>query len=132
MIQFEVLTVERAALYLADMPGNAKWDTTDGLCNILEIIAGGAPFMVRENGVEVMVIVLDLLHFDAGKELQVRVARQLVKSVDMTERLLPEIENNFGGGCVAVTLRTRRAGLVRKLEKVGYYETAKIMRKKLQ
>ena len=131
MIGFRRIETDQAAALMADMPGNPKWDTTDGLLTIREIIGQGVPFVVSDAGRDVGVIVLEHIDYQGGRELFVRVARQLVQGVDMTERTLPEIEKRFGAGCVAVTLRTRRAGLVAKLENSGFYETAKIMRKKL-
>lgn len=132
MIQFQRIASDQAAALLADMPGNAKWDTTDGLCVIEEIIGRGCPLLVNDQGRAVAVVVIEHVQYQQGRELFIRVARQLVPGVDLTERVLPEIETTFGYDCVAVTMRTRRAGLVAKLEKTGYYETAKIMRKKLK
>lgn len=119
-------------MLLADMPGNPKWDTTDGLCTISEIIGAGAPLLIRDQGRAVGVVVLRQIEYQGGIELYVSVARQLFAGYDLTERALPLIEQTYGAGCVAVTMRTRRAGLVRKLEGAGYYEAAKIMRKKLK
>lgn len=132
MIAFQRIERDQAAALLADMPGNPKWDTTDGLCEIGEIIGGGHPLLVNDQGRAVAVVVLERIDYAQGCELFIRVARQLVPGIDLTERVLPLIERFYGEGCVAVTMRTRRAGLVAKLEKTGYYETAKIMRKKLK
>lgn len=131
MIAFQHIAAAAAAALLAGMPGNPKWDTTDGLCTIEEIIGTGHPLMVSDGGRPVAVVVVQRIDYAQGCELFIRVALQLVPGVDLTERVLPLIEQCYGAGCVAVTMRTRRAGLVAKLEKTGYYETAKIMRKKL-
>ncbi|WP_317205561.1 hypothetical protein [Janthinobacterium sp.] len=78
-----------------------------------------------------MLFVVEQVQHQNGRELVIRVARQLDAAGDLTERVLPEIERVFGLGCTSVVLYTRRPGLVRKLEKQGYAEAAKIMRKKI-
>jgi len=131
-VRFDPLTKEQAARYLAHMPGNPKWDTTDGLAGIGEIIGGGSPFLVVDDfGYDLAVVVLGVDDYDNGRELVVRVAHQLANRGDLTETVLPEIVRRFGGGCGSVSMRTRRAGLVAKLQRVGFYEAATIMRKKI-
>lgn len=127
---FTVIDHTTAVRHLAHMPGNPKWDTSDGLATIAEIIGGGVPFMVTDDeGGELAVIVLDTERYKNGTELVVRVGHQISKCGNLTEILIPEIERRFGGGCVSIMVRTRRAGLVSKLQKAGFKESAKIMRK---
>lgn len=128
---FDALDFGQARAYLRDMVGNPKWDTSSGLCSIENIIGRGAAYLVADEGGPLVVIVLQQLQHDYGRELVIRVAMQLAACGDLTERVLPEIERRFGAGCQAVTVYTRRAGLVAKLQTAGYHEAAKIMRKKL-
>lgn len=131
-MRFLLITKDEAARHLAHMPGNPKWDTTDGLAAIVEIIGGGQAFMVQDDsGQDLAVVVLDRDSYQNGRELVIRVAHQLVPRGDLTETVLPEIVRRFGGGCQSVSLRTRRAGLVAKLQRAGFSEAAKIMRKKI-
>lgn len=127
---FERISIAMACAALAHMPGNPKWDTTDGLASIDEIIGGAVPFLVKaDDGAELAVIVLDRETYANGVELVVRVGHQLSTRGNLTETLIPEITRRFGAGCVSVVVRTRRPGLVAKLEKAGFSESAKIMRK---
>lgn len=129
-MKFQPLERAAAVLHLAHMPGNPKWDTTDGMASIAEVIGGGVPFMVTDDdGAALAVIVLDTERYANGTELVVRVGHQLSNRGNLTEVLIPEIVRLFGAGCVSVMVRTRRAGLVKKLEKAGFKESAKIMRK---
>lgn len=131
-MRFLHITADEAARHLAHMPGNPKWDTTDGLAAIAEIIGGGQCFMVEdEYGLQLCVVVLSMDCYENGRELVVRVAHQLAKRGDLTETVLPEIVRRFGGGCQSVSMRTRRAGLVAKLKRAGFSEAATIMRKKI-
>jgi hypothetical protein len=78
-----------------------------------------------------MAFAVQQVQHEYGRELVIRVARQMASGCDLTAEVLPEIERVFGQGCDAATIHTRRAGLINKLEKTGYREAAKIMRKKL-
>ena len=128
---FEIINDTQARSYLRDMVGNPKWDTSSGLCSVKNIIGRGVAFLVSDESGPLVVLVLDQVQHDYGRELVIRVALQLAACGDLTERVLPEIERRYGANCQAVTVYTKRAGLVAKLEKVGYQEAAKIMRKKL-
>ena len=132
MIHFDRISTAHARAFLACMVGNPKWDTTDGMSSIDEIVGEGVPFIVSENGTQLAVFVLEKNVYANGVELMIRVAKQMTSAGDVTSRILPEVERRFGDGCDFVTIRTRRAGLVSKLSKNGYTEAAKIMRKKLK
>ena len=130
-MNFHEITTAMARDYLRDMAGNPKWDCSSGMCSIEEIIGNGMPFLVIDVGQPVAVVVLQHVQHAHGRELVIRVAMQLAACGGLTERVLPEIERVFGAECQAVTVYTRRAGLVAKLQNAGYDEAAKIMRKKL-
>lgn len=131
-MRFLTLSDRQAIGYLAHMPGNPKWDTTDGLAAIAEIIGGGLAFLVTDGcGYDLAVVVIDWDDYENGRELVIRVAHQISKRGDLTETLLPEIVRLFGTGCKSVSLRTRRAGLVEKLKRAGFQQAAVIMRKQI-
>jgi hypothetical protein len=129
---FRPLQRDEAVIRFGHMAGVEKWDTSAGLCGIEQIIGGGDAFIVCQGDRDLMAIVVQQVQQANGRELVVRVAQQLADDGDLTEQVLPEIERVFGQGCDVVTIYTKRAGLVKKLEKSGYQESAKIMRKKLR
>jgi hypothetical protein len=131
-MRFDRLGWEEACARLAPMVGNPKWDRSGGLFGVSDIIGGGVAFLVSDEAGPLVVIVVEQVEHEQGRELVVRAALQLAACGDLTERVLPEIERVFGVGCDAVTVYTKRAGLVRKMEGAGYTEAAKIMRKKLK
>ena len=108
-----------------------KWDWS-GLCGVDDVIGGGDAYAALDtDGKPTVAFVVEQVQYEHGRELVVRVAHQLVRGRDLVGEVLPEIERVFGVGCDAVTIYTKRAGLVHKLQGVGYSEAAKIMRKKL-
>lgn len=108
-----------------------KWDWS-GLCGVDDVIGCGDAYAALDaDGKPTMVFVVEQVQCEHGRELVIRVARQLVRGRDLVGEVLPEIERVFGVGCDAVVIYTKRAGLVRKLQGAGYGEAAKIMRKKL-
>lgn len=131
MIRFTRLSLAETRAYLAPMLGNPKWDTSDGLYDVDGLVGGGVGFAAADDDGPLMVIVIQQVDHANGRELVIRVARQLAGNGDLTERILPEIERQFGFGCNQVTIYTRRPGLLRKLEAAGYAETAVMMRKAL-
>lgn len=131
MIRFTRQTLAEARAHLAPMMGNPKWDISDGMYSVDELLGRGVAFAAADDDGPLMLIVVEQVQHANGRELVIRVARQLAGNGDLTERILPEIERVFGYGCKAVTIYTRRAGLVRKLQAAGYGETAVLMRKAL-
>lgn len=130
MIRFQRATWDSAKTMLLPMVGNPKWDWL-GLYGVEDIIGGGVVYLAYDDAGPLMVVAVDQLEHEGGRELVIRAAFQLTGSGDATERVLPEIERTFGKGCNVVTVTTRRAGLVRKMEQAGYSQAATIMRKKL-
>lgn len=131
MIRFRRLSWDEAQTMLAPMVANPKWDWSDGLCGIADLIGGGLVYLAEDDGGPLMVVAIDQVEHEGGRELVIRAALQMSAAGDATERVLPEIERVFGRGCHAVTVYTKRAGLVRKMEQAGYDPAATIMRKKL-
>jgi hypothetical protein len=129
MIRFSRLSLAEARAALAPMVGNPKWDTSDGLYGVDDLIGGGVAFDVFDDNGPLGVFVVEQVKHAHGTELEVRVGRQYGAAGDLTERVLPEVEKCFGIGCNSVAIWTRRAGLVHKLEAAGYKQAAVIMRK---
>lgn len=131
-MKFRPVEKNLAAAMLASMARVPKWDTSAGLDDITAIIGSGDAFAALDDlGEPVMLFVVRQVQHDQGRELLISVALQLQSGADLTASALPEIERVFGAGCDVVTIHTKRPGLVRKLQKSGYAESAKIMRKKL-
>ena len=130
-MHFDRLDLERTRELMQAMLGQRKWDTSDGLYGVDDLIGGGVAFLVSDDLGPLVVVVIEQVEHQNGRELVIRVARQLGGSGDITERVVPILEQRYGAGCKFVTIYTRRAGLVRKLENIGYSEAAKIMRKTL-
>lgn len=132
MIQFRRLSWDEACLALAPMVGNHKWDWTNGLYGVEDIIGGGLVYLASDDDGPLVVVAVDQVLHLGGRELVIRAALQLAAAGDATERVLPEVERVFGKDCNAVTVYTKRAGLVRKMEQAGYAPAATIMRKNLR
>ena len=110
----------------------AKTDTSGGLCGITDFIGDGRAFGVLDDDkTMIAVFVIQKIQRAHGIELEVRAALQLSKRGDLTETVLPEIERAFAHDCDMMTVYTKRAGLVRKLQSAGYHEAAKIMQKRV-
>lgn len=107
-----------------------KTDTSGGLQDAADSCGGGTAYVAYQDGVPLVLLVLNKVDWAHGRELEIRAAVALSSRRDATEIVLPEIERAFAWDCDAVTLYTRRPGLVRKLQRAGYDEAARIMRKK--
>jgi hypothetical protein len=119
---------EAAKLIGATLAGNPKVDHR-GASSAADILGGGYPWMAFIDGLPVVLVVLDVVPWSGGRDLEIRAAVALSGRSDATENVLPEIERVFGRDCNSVTIYTKRAGLVRKLARAGYHEAATIMRK---
>ena len=128
---FKRIEADQARQLMQAMIGNSKWDTSDGLKDFGELMEGGAAFLAIVKK-PVMVFIIQKITWAHGRELYVKAAYQLANGGDLTKVVMPLIIDRFGFDCDAVTVVTRRGGLVRKLEKQGFTEAAKIMRKKLK
>ena len=130
-MRFEPLSQGDTRQLLGSMAGNPKWDAL-GLASIESTIGNGAGYMATDDSGPLVVIVVQVIDHEKGRELMLRVAHQVRPGRDLTGEVLPHIERVFGIGCDVVTIVTKRQGLVKKLERAGYGESAKIMRKKLK
>jgi hypothetical protein len=126
------LPLADAAVLLAPLADNPRTDTSGGICGIGDWLAGSSAYMVvGDDGRELAVFAFQHVQRERGRALEVLAARQLAPGGNLTADVLPYIERLFGLGCDVVTIYTRRAGLVRKLEAAGYAPAATIMQKKL-
>jgi len=132
MIEFRPVGGDRARECLAPLTGSPKVDTTEGLHSLSEIIGAGRAFEAWRDGVPLMLVVLLKQDRAHGKELEIRAAVALTAGVNATDEVLAAVEAGFAWDCDVMTVYTRRAGLVRKLERAGFCEAAKIMRKKIK
>ena len=130
-MRFEPISQGETRRLLGSMAGNPKWDPL-GLASIESTIGNGGGYMVKDDTGPLLVVVVQVIDHARGRELVVRVAHQVRAGRDLTGEVLPHIERVFGIGCAVVTIVTKRPGLVRKLERAGYGESAKIMRKNLK
>jgi hypothetical protein len=132
MITFAPVSIDSARTRLAPLIGVGKVDTSDGLCDVDEIIGAGRAFQAERDGVPVVLVVLQKVDRAHGKELEIRAAVALGQGGQgVTDEVVAGVESAFGYDCDVMTIYTRRGGLVRKLERAGYREAAKIMRKKI-
>lgn len=130
-MKFCPVPMDEARQIVARMVGVTKWDWS-GLCGADDFIGGGTMYATLDpDGTPTAVFVVEHVQHEHGRELVIRAAHQIARGRNLVGEVLPEIERVFGAGCDAVTLYTKRAGLVRKLQSAGYGEAAKIMRKKL-
>lgn len=133
MLAFRPASIDSARARLHPLIGAGKVDTSGGLCNVDEIIGDGRAFDVVRDGVAVALVVLQKVERAHGRELEIRAAVALGQGgAAVTDDILAGVERAFGHDCDAMTIYTRRGGLVRKLERAGYSEAAKIMRKKIE
>jgi hypothetical protein len=123
---------DHARHLMKSMVGVKKWDTSDGLKSFDELMQGGAAFLAMVDSVPMMVFIIQKIKWAYGRELFVKAAWQLGGGRDLTRETMPLIIERFGFDCDAVTVVTRRGGLVRKLEKQGFAKAATIMRKMLK
>lgn len=122
---------DAAELVRVKLLATEKTDTSGGIQGALDVIGGGSCWVAFQDGIPLVLLVLQKWDMAQGRELEIRAAIALSGRPDATETVLPEVERVFGADCHCVALITRRPGLVRKLERAGYGETGKILRKKI-
>ncbi|WP_300758480.1 hypothetical protein [Janthinobacterium sp.] len=108
-------------------------ETGGGLGSMDTAMAGAQLFEVVVAGAVVARYALRLDRHENGVEMVVVAAAGGVSGVDLTASVVPTIETQGkGAGADRVTLRTRRAGLVRKLKKQGWVLDAYCMGKTIK
>ncbi|KAB0637265.1 hypothetical protein WT29_23345 [Burkholderia stagnalis] len=110
----------------------AKTDTSAGMVDAAECIGGGTFFRVLDDGVPVAFYVLRLRVRGARRDAEIVVAHGRA-DFDLVEHVVPLIKRQCAMvGCEAVRVQTRRAGLVRKLENMGFSRASVVLRMELK
>lgn len=123
----DALTPEAAAAFAAV---HAQFDTSGGLVTLAEWLHNAQVCEVTEDGRAVAWFALRGFRHAHTEEAEL-IAAAGRASVDLTKTVLPYIESQVTPAD-ALTIYTRRRGLVRKLERQGYRLDGYVMRKTLQ
>lgn len=108
----------------------AKTDTSGGMVEATDLLAGGNFFRVFADGVPVLFYVLHMRVRGERREAEITLAHGRA-GFDLVEHVLPVIERQCAH-CHALRIETRRPGLMKKLERAGYARASVILRKELQ
>jgi hypothetical protein len=108
-----------------------KTDTSGGLNTIEAVLDGALLFDVKSGGVTVARYALRTAKRPAGVEVYVVAAVGSMAGVDLIQTLEPFIVQQCSGAA-ALTINTRRRGLMRKLQRQGWTVDSVVMRKKIQ
>jgi hypothetical protein len=96
----------------------AKVDTSGGMAGAGELVKGDTFCRVYADGEPVLFYVLYFYQGDEGTEAYITAAYGRA-GFDLCRVVLPLIEKQCAG-CVALAMRTKRRGLMRKLGAAGY------------
>jgi hypothetical protein len=129
-MKFQQIAVSMASGLLAPLLAE-KTNTHGDVLGVGDLIGGGQCWLLQDGAQDLAVFVTQKIERENGRELIVRAALQLRGGGSLTEDILPEIERVMGHDCAVMTIHTKRAGLMRKLQKSGYQEAAKIMQKRI-
>lgn len=129
-MRFQQIAANVACALLAPLMTD-KTNTHGSVLGVGDLIGGGQCWLLQDGAQDLAVFVTQKIERENGRELIVRAALQLQGGGSLTEDILPEIERVIGHDCAVMTIHTKRAGLVRKLQKTGYQEAAKIMQKRI-
>lgn len=130
-MRFQQIAADVACVLLGPILAD-KSNTHRDVIGVDDVIGGGECWLLQDGAKDLAVFVTQKLERENGRELIVRAALQLQGGGSLTEDILPEIERVLGHDCVLMTIHTKRVGLVRKLQKTGYQEAAKIMQKRIE
>lgn len=131
-MKFIEISTDQAREIFAGLVGNEKYDTAGGLGDFSDLLGGGRAYLIDEGGEHVGAFCICKVRYAHGIDLEVRAAWQLSKRGDLTERAMPLIEATWGYDCETITVYTKRAGLVKKLAKQGFNQSAVILKKKIE
>ncbi|WP_042301735.1 hypothetical protein [Paraburkholderia kururiensis] len=123
---------EVAAAFDASPLMRVKTDTSGGMVDAADCLAGANLFRVFADGEPVAFYVLRLRVRGERREAEIVLAHGRA-GFDLVRDVLPLIERQCAcAACDRVRIETRRAGLVKKLENAGYTQASVILRKELQ
>jgi hypothetical protein len=108
----------------------AKTDTSGGMVDGVDCLHNAQFFRVFDDGVPVAFYVLRAREGRAGIDAEITLAHGRA-GFDLVDQVLPLIERQCAG-CHAMRIETRRAGLMKKLERVGYRKASVILTKELK
>lgn len=121
---------EVARAFDATPTARAKTDTSGGLVDAADCLAGAHFFRVHADGEPVAFYVLRLRARGAKRVAEIALAHGRA-SFDLVEHVLPMIERQCAG-CSTLRIETRRPGLMKKLESAGYQRASVILTKELK
>jgi hypothetical protein len=111
---------------------DVRRDTTGGLGDMEACLRQGQLFDVKVDGQTIARYALEFVQCDKGAEVFITAAAGDLPGFDLVATLVPYIAQQAGqAGADAITINTRRRGLVRKLQRAGWSLDAFVMRKKL-
>jgi hypothetical protein len=108
----------------------AKTDTSGGMVDGVDCLNDAQFFRVFDDGVPVAFYVLRARAGRAGIDAEITLAHGRA-GFDLVADVLPMIERQCAG-CHAMRIETRRAGLMKKLERAGYQRASVILTKELK
>lgn len=110
----------------------ARTDTTGGLADMDACLERGKLFEVKVGGEVVARYALQIVDCDNGSEVWVTAAAGSLPGIDLVHVLAPYVARQAAeAGARAVSVSTRRRGLVKKLQREGWTLDAYVIRKKL-
>lgn len=121
---------EVAAAFDATPVQRAKTDTSGGRVDAVECLNGAVLYRVYVDGAPVAFFVVRVDEGNGIKEARITLAHGRA-NFDLVANVLPVIEAMFGW-CDAVSLQTKRPGLVKKLHAAGYSTASVTLRKALK
>lgn len=123
-----ISATEAEPLLLRAVTGKAGSDSGVGVRSVMR---GAALFGVRQGGAVVLAVALRRVDGDGGATCWVT-ACGAVEGMGYIDALLPGVEQIAAEmGCVQLAFITARRGLVQKMTRAGYKQTAVIMRRGL-
>ena len=119
-------------LHLLEKAGLKKSDTTLGAASVKELCADAIPFAVEQNGECVSAYAIKVVKHENSTVAWVMAGAGSLEGVDMTATVFPCIEYQAKQlNATQVAVMTKRMGLVKKLESMGYTVTGINLRKKI-
>lgn len=111
-----------------------RFDTTRGLDSIAAMRERNAPlYQITARGRTVVYYVLEVNHHTHGSEAVVCAAAATIKGCNLTTILARTVELQCAGAAVDhIMFQTRRPGLVKKTEALGWKTDGFIMRKSIK
>lgn len=131
-ISLSPISAEEAAPLLAAAVSGRR-DTGGGLLSVAELLRGSECFeVIAETGRRVGAYAVQVSSHDNGREAVIVAAVGNLPGADLTATIVPVLaEQARAAGCRALTIYTRRRGLLAKLRAQGFGLGGYIMRKKL-